>query len=350
MSKIKLVMKVKEPCDVVPKEPCDVVPKDEVNLIAPKIKLIMRKTPIVIKMIENKSDEFVVKPIVPIGNILTDLQVKTCPGCGDDKPKSDYDKRCSLCKICEKLRRQKIATTQKLTRQTILDDPVARNVKKTCEKCHQEKTVIDFRDNRLKCIICERDENASYRRNNPQVQKAWDDAHPHAMDVFKAKWYQEHKSDINKELQNRYENDPVYKIKKAHSRVLQINIKRLSTGTGNKISATFGRTAHWLHWNFSGDMSWENHGTNWVVDHVIPMNKWDITNTDQQDMCFNWKNLSPLGKSDNRQKSAKIIHESIVNHKAQLRKYFKENELEMEELNQYIQKYDEKLISLGETP
>jgi hypothetical protein len=45
-----------------------------------------------------------------------------------------------------------------------------------------------------------------------------------------------------------------------------------------------------------------------------------------------------------------IDHEQIVQHKAQLREYFTANKLDDDEITQYLIRYDQQLISLGETP
>lgn len=54
-------------------------------------------------------------------------------------------------------------------------------------------------------------------------------------------------------------------------------------------------------------MNWDNYGSYWEVDHVIPCNSFDIEDNNQQLECFNWKNCRPLEKSLNNKKNDKII-------------------------------------------
>jgi hypothetical protein len=50
----------------------------------------------------------------------------------------------------------------------------------------------------------------------------------------------------------------------------------------------------WIESCFIGDMTWENHGPLWHIDHVIPCHSFDLTDLSQQLICFNWKNMRPL--------------------------------------------------------
>jgi hypothetical protein len=51
-------------------------------------------------------------------------------------------------------------------------------------------------------------------------------------------------------------------------------------------------------------MSWENYGS-WVIDHKIPCSSWNLSKSDEQQMCFSYKNLQPLWHSHNLKKSDK---------------------------------------------
>lgn len=56
---------------------------------------------------------------------------------------------------------------------------------------------------------------------------------------------------------------------------------------------------------FQSCMTWENHGE-WHIDHIIPCSSFDLTDKLQQQICFNWRNLQPLWKKDNLEKSNKF--------------------------------------------
>lgn len=54
---------------------------------------------------------------------------------------------------------------------------------------------------------------------------------------------------------------------------------------------------------FKTGMSWENYGPVWHVDHIKPCALFDLTDPEQQRICFHWTNLQPLFALDNMRKS-----------------------------------------------
>jgi len=49
---------------------------------------------------------------------------------------------------------------------------------------------------------------------------------------------------------------------------------------------------------FSEGMDWGNHGE-WHIDHITPLNTFDLSKQDEQMKAFNYKNTRPLWASDN---------------------------------------------------
>lgn len=54
---------------------------------------------------------------------------------------------------------------------------------------------------------------------------------------------------------------------------------------------------------FEEGMSWQNHGE-WHIDHRRPCASFDLTNEEEQKMCFHYTNLQPMWASDNLSKQA----------------------------------------------
>lgn len=62
----------------------------------------------------------------------------------------------------------------------------------------------------------------------------------------------------------------------------------------------------WLEYQFDKDMSWDNLGTYWQIDHILPMSRFNLTSENEQRICFSWTNLQPLHKTENRKKSNRL--------------------------------------------
>jgi hypothetical protein len=62
----------------------------------------------------------------------------------------------------------------------------------------------------------------------------------------------------------------------------------------------------YLELQFKEGMSWDNYGTHgWHIDHISPCASFDLTDPEQQKICFHYTNLQPLWATDNIKKGFK---------------------------------------------
>jgi len=47
----------------------------------------------------------------------------------------------------------------------------------------------------------------------------------------------------------------------------------------------------WFKFRFDENMTFENHGPLWHIDHVIPCSLFDLLDTEEIARCFHWTNL-----------------------------------------------------------
>ena len=48
---------------------------------------------------------------------------------------------------------------------------------------------------------------------------------------------------------------------------------------------------------FFPEMTWENHGDIWEIDHILPCASFDLTLLEEQKKCFHFSNHQPLFKT-----------------------------------------------------
>jgi hypothetical protein len=78
-----------------------------------------------------------------------------------------------------------------------------------------------------------------------------------------------------------------------------------SASTGSLIGCSGVELMAHLEAQFLPGMSWENHGE-WEIDHIKPCASFDLTDPAQQRECFNYTNLQPLWRRENRQKKDRL--------------------------------------------
>ncbi len=191
----------------------------------------------------------------------------------------------NACKRClnemDKIRKQNI-------RKNKLENTVVK-----CEKCQEEKALKYFA--KLKkyykkkiCISC----------------------YPQVLREQKTEWCKnEHNTNMN------------YRIKKSLAARLR-NVLIKNDTTMNYIGCNIQYLREWFEYNFTDEMNWDNYGSLWSIDHIIPVCKFDLTIEDEKLKCWNWSNLMPVNIKYNSSK--KLIDMSQVNYIVNKLEKFKE--------------------------
>lgn len=131
------------------------------------------------------------------------------------------------------------------------------------------------------------------------------------------KRYSENKEEIIKKQmvynKKRYHEDMEYKMKTAlrnrMNKCLKIKDIKKCNSTIELIGCTPNFVKEYLKKKFTEEMSWQNHGTFWHIDHIIPISAFDLNNEKEQIACFHYTNLQPLSVTDNLVKSNKYNEE-----------------------------------------
>lgn len=132
----------------------------------------------------------------------------------------------------------------------------------------------------------------------------------HECKQCKTKDLRKYYEDVYNEVRRtRKQNDSSYKLMCNHRLCIYKHLtKKQITKTKKSIKYTncsLTILKSWLEFQFTDGMTWDNYGTLWTVDHVLPLNAFNLLDEKDQQIAFNWKNMRPC--TDNFSKSNKIM-------------------------------------------
>lgn len=219
----------------------------------------------------------------------------------DKSKKSGYR---GQCKKCDKKTEKKRATIPK---------DYTTVVMLNCSKCGMEKESTEFykqqsktRGYESKCKKCVMVKNKNYIKNNKEKANL-------------AK---------NTRARNRYHNDISFRtMTKLRNRFKSTVKNNRFTNTLELLECDLPTFIKWIQFQFVDGMTWDNY-EEWHYDHCLPVNLFDLTKLEEQQMCFHWSNIQPLWAKDNLRKNNKIDINQITNQFNKVRKFL--DSLEME--------------------
>jgi hypothetical protein len=211
-----------------------------------------------------------------------------------------------------------------------------------CCKCKLLKDVSMFGKNKktstgykYRCRGCEtqaqRERREKQKLENPEKVKAKNDAyykkHKDSMKV-KQKIYMS-KPDVRKN-RNEYirkykaekrKNDKSYVIYENLRKRIWKSLKNKSNSSKELLGCEIDLYFKWIEFTMTEDMNWENYGTFWNIDHLIPLNKFELNNPEEAMKAFNWKNTWAMKSNENFIKKSNIIQEQLPKHNELLNKF-----------------------------
>lgn len=210
-----------------------------------------------------------------------------------------YISKCKKCYNKQILYRKKI-------------EPSTSIISKKCSICNIEKSIDNYyksyrhKDGYFKwCNKCH-DIKAKNKGNNQKIKRT-----------------QEYMKEYNKKKLE----DAVYQLKYTVRCSLNKNLKNNTTTKQNStlkyMGCSFEFLKMWFEFNFDTNMSWENRGKYWHIDHIKPCNSFDLTNQEDIYRCYNWTNLRPLEKMENILKGDTIDNDIIDYFEAKSKQFLK---------------------------
>jgi len=259
------------------------------------------------------------------------ITLKTCTKCGLSKPLNEFYKskrgkngRGSACKDCG-AKYAKIYNAEHKEKRNIQSKEWRLNNLERAEAT----------DRKWKKANPERvrEGRKNYYENNKEPQKEysrqWSKENPQKKKEMFSDWYLKNREENIKRAREWQAQNPEKSrlSKRADWKRRYANPKnRLSFCVSGAVRRSLnGKTKDGVHWEslvgysimdlrkhlerqFQNGMTWDNYGSTWHLDHIIPVAVFNFETPRDLDFkrCWSLQNLQPLGASENMSKGAKI--------------------------------------------
>lgn len=222
-------------------------------------------------------------------NYIDSTVERLCIQC--QKPREDA-KHGRYCISCFNLRR---SSKQRGTKPGSIPVQVNESNEKMCSTCSNMLHIDQFRVTRNTCKKCEQQKGREYNRHIRETK----------VDEVRKK-----KNAYNKK---RCETDFGYKLLVNHRiriwQIIKLPKNKRSTELLDCDRQTF---MDWITFNFKENMTIENYGKYWHIDHVIPCASFNFQEDVDVAKCFHWSNMVPLEGYINIAKKDKIDMNAIA--------------------------------------
>jgi hypothetical protein len=181
---------------------------------------------------------------------------------------------------------------------------------KTCSKCGIEKSKKYFSKNKYSkdgfrsiCKQCDKLRNKNWRLNNlnhcKETSRKWYETHREYHHECVKKWRKENPARNRKNGRNQYKTritNTSYKISTVMSANIYHAIKSQKAGRHweDLVGYTLYDLIKHLEVLFTPEITWDNYGSYWHIDHIRPKSWFDQTDPEQFKACWALNNLQPL--------------------------------------------------------
>lgn len=121
---------------------------------------------------------------------------------------------------------------------------------------------------------------------------------------YQREWARKNQSKRSTYKQKRYSSDIEYKLaENLRSRLAAALRGQYRTGSAVRdLGCSISELRQHLESQFSAEMNWDNHGTVWHIDHILPLANYQLTDRGTLRRLVHYTNLQPLLALDNLSK------------------------------------------------
>jgi hypothetical protein len=194
---------------------------------------------------------------------------------------------------------------------------------KKCTKCEVNRLLTEYSfRNKIEqklhniCKICLNNYAKGYRSENKEMVKAKHQKWVQENIEYRKEYINNNKEHINELSRKKYATDINFRLKKImRTRFAKTVMKEKKySKILNYLGVSLDYFKQWIEYQFNDKMSWDNQGTYWDFDHVMPCNSYDFSKEENIKLCFNWTNIRPLEKRENYIKNNKVDYDIINSH------------------------------------
>lgn len=146
-------------------------------------------------------------------------------------------------------------------------------------------------------------------------KKKWRKKNKNKLNKYNKEWNKNNPGRSYQYAKKRMKSDPAFRAlenQRKRFRSIMKSVKNGGTGSySSKIGCTTKEFHNYMEAKFKPGMSWDNYGTYWHVDHIIPCAAFDHTDPKQVALCWHHSNMQPLEARENLLKSDKFDEEQL---------------------------------------
>jgi len=113
-------------------------------------------------------------------------------------------------------------------------------------------------------------------------------------------YFNKHKKEILAREREKYKTDINVRLKISVRRRINELMKKKTNSSSKYLGVDIKTYKKYLENLFDYNMCWNNYGIYWEIDHIKPINTFNLNNKKESFEAFNYKNTRPLEKNENR--------------------------------------------------
>jgi hypothetical protein len=231
--------------------------------------------------------------------------MKHCPKCEKTKSPEEFN-RCSNCKDGRQSRCRECESQYRIDNAELIKARGRKHVKnrevgnvyinvwreKNPERARESRKEYE-KENLDKILAQKREYYARTKDERRAYQQEWNRQNAEKMKKYRREYMKEYRK-----------TNPNYAIRhRTSNRIRDALITGKQLHTEEYIGCTIEELKTHLQSCFTDGMTWERFLAGDIhIDHIKPCCSFDLTDPEQQKICFHWTNLCPLWKEDNQRK------------------------------------------------